>query len=65
MSQTKNTTSGADILVNELVSYGVDTIFAITGAGNLAIIDAVARDGRISLIYSHHEQAAVMEAQGY
>ena len=65
MSQTKNTTSGADILVNELVLHGVDTIFAITGAGNLAIIDAVARDGRISLIYSHHEQAAVMEAQGY
>jgi len=65
MSQTRNASSGADILVNELVSHGVQTIFAITGAGNLAIIDAIARDGRISLIYSHHEQAAVMEAQGY
>lgn len=65
MSQTRNAISGADILVNELVSHGVESIFAITGAGNLAIIDAVARDGRISLIYSHHEQAAVMEAQGY
>jgi acetolactate synthase-1/2/3 large subunit len=65
MSQTRNAISGADILVNELVAHGVETIFAITGAGNLAIIDAIARDGRISLIYSHHEQAAVMEAQGY
>lgn len=65
MSHTKDSTSGADILVQELVSHGVDTIFAITGAGNLAIIDAIMRDGRISLIYSHHEQAAVMEAQGY
>jgi acetolactate synthase-1/2/3 large subunit len=43
----------------------VDVIFAITGAGNLAVIDAIARDGSITLIYSHHEQAAVMEAQGY
>jgi acetolactate synthase-1/2/3 large subunit len=65
MAHARVSTSGADILVQELVSNGVDTIFAITGAGNLAIIDAVARDGRISLIYSHHEQAAVMEAQGY
>ena len=65
MSHTKDSTSGADILVQALVSHGVDTIFAITGAGNLAIIDAIMRDGRISLIYSHHEQAAVMEAQGF
>ena len=57
--------TGADILVRELVSHGVEIVFAITGAGNLAIIDAIDRDGRISLIYSHHEQAAVMEAQGY
>lgn len=57
--------SGADILVAGLKDLGVDTIFAITGAGNLAIIDALVRDGSISVIYSHHEQAAVMEAQGY
>jgi acetolactate synthase-1/2/3 large subunit len=65
MLQSGNHISGADMLVKELVAHGVDTIFAITGAGNLAIIDAVARDGHISLVYSHHEQAAVMEAQGY
>ena len=57
--------SGADILVAGLKDLGVDTIFAITGAGNLAIIDELVRDGSISVIYSHHEQAAVMEAQGY
>ena len=57
--------SGANILVAGLKDLGVDTIFAITGAGNLAIIDALVRDSSISVIYSHHEQAAVMEAQGY
>lgn len=64
-SSAREISTGADILVRELVTNGVETIFAITGAGNLAIIDAIERDGRISLIYSHHEQAAVMEAQGY
>lgn len=57
--------TGADVLVQHLLANGVSTIFAITGAGNLAIVDALVRDGRIKIVYSHHEQAAVMEAQGY
>jgi acetolactate synthase-1/2/3 large subunit len=65
MSTSEKTYCGADVLVRDLKLLGVEVVFAITGAGNLAIIDAVARDGQISLIYSHHEQAAVMEAQGY
>ncbi len=43
----------------------MEVVFCITGAGNLAIVDALFRDGKIKIIYSHHEQAAVMEAQGY
>jgi acetolactate synthase-1/2/3 large subunit len=65
MINSEKRISGADILVKELNALGVDTIFAITGAGNLALIDAITRDGRFKIIYSHHEQAAVMEAQGY
>ncbi|MEI9907402.1 MAG: thiamine pyrophosphate-binding protein [Actinomycetota bacterium] len=57
--------TGADYLVRELIEQGVDLIFCITGAGNLAIVDAIVREGSIRLVYSHHEQAAVMEAQGY
>lgn len=57
--------TGGDVLVRKLVANGVDTIFCITGAGNLAIVDAIVREGSIRLIYAHHEQAAVMEAQGY
>lgn len=57
--------NGADVLVKHLKKNGVDTIFAITGAGNLAIIDALVRDGDFRVVYSHHEQAVAMEAQGY
>lgn len=57
--------NGADYLVKTLKANKVQVIFAITGAGNLAIIDSILRDGDITLVYSHHEQAAVMEAQGY
>lgn len=65
MAKAETLATGAQILLETLKSNGVDTIFAITGAGNLAIIDAIARDGEVKLIYSHHEQAAAMEAQGY
>jgi acetolactate synthase-1/2/3 large subunit len=58
-------TNGADELVKALNKLGVKVVFCISGAGNLAIIDALFRDGKIKLVYSHHEQAAVMEAQGY
>lgn len=65
MVSNEETISGADILVRVLVEKGVRKIFAITGAGNLAIVDAIAREASIELIYAHHEQAAVMEAQGF
>ena len=62
---TNKVISGADYLVESLKDAGVDIVFCITGAGNLAIVDAILRDASIKLIFSHHEQAAVMEAQGY
>jgi acetolactate synthase-1/2/3 large subunit len=65
MLGSNNNALGADVLVHVLIEKRVKKIFAITGAGNLAIIDAIVRDGSIKIIYSHHEQAAVMEAQGY
>ena len=57
--------SGADHFVETLKEHDVDVVFCITGAGNLAIVDALFRDDNIKIVYSHHEQAAVMEAQGY
>jgi acetolactate synthase-1/2/3 large subunit len=60
-----NKFNGAVNLIKLLKSREVDTIFCITGAGNLAIVDALACDRTFKVIYSHHEQAAVMEAQGY
>jgi acetolactate synthase-1/2/3 large subunit len=60
-----NKLTGADALVQELINQKVDTIFCITGAGNLAIVDSMFRSGKFRIIFSHHEQAAVMEASGY
>lgn len=57
--------SGAEELVLALFELDVKVIFCITGAGNLAVVDALVRDGRIEIVYCHHEQSCVMAAQGY
>jgi acetolactate synthase-1/2/3 large subunit len=54
-----------DQIVEFLIAQNVDTVFCITGAGNLAIVDAFSRYPKIRLVFSHHEQACVMEAIGY
>jgi acetolactate synthase-1/2/3 large subunit len=65
MPEAGSALTGADEMVALLCSKGVDTAFCITGAGNLALVDAIGRDGRIWLVFCHHEQAVVMAAQGY
>jgi acetolactate synthase-1/2/3 large subunit len=57
--------TGAQTFARELTNRGVKNLFAITGAGNLALLDAIIQTGSINIVYCHHEQAAVMAAQGY
>jgi len=52
-------------MAEELAKRGVRALFCITGAGNLALVDALERRGDVEIIYCHHEQAVVMAAQGY
>lgn len=56
--------TGADAIAAALEELGVEIVFGITGAGNLAICDAIYRRGTTRLIFVHHEQAAIMAAQG-
>jgi len=61
---TEPVTTGADAVAAALEELDVKIVFGITGAGNLAICDAIHRRGATRLVFVHHEQAAVMAAQG-
>lgn len=52
----------ADHIAAFLVEKGVTHAFGITGAGNLPMWDAITRAGKMELVCTHHEQAAVMAA---
>ena len=58
--------NGANALVKQLISEGVDTVFALPGAQIMSAFDAIhqAQDD-ISLIHTRHEQATTYMADGF
>lgn len=58
--------SGAQILIEELVAHGVDTIFGYPGGAVLDIYDELYKNSdRINHIITAHEQGAAHAADGY
>src|SRR6266702_3448902 len=61
MSQT-----AADILIENVIDWGVDTVFGLPGDGINGIMEALRRrSDKIKLIQVRHEEAAAFMACGY
>jgi acetolactate synthase-1/2/3 large subunit len=58
------TASTADIIVQSLISHGVDTVFGIPGVQTYPLFDAMARSG-LRVIGARHEQTVAYMAFGY
>src|SRR6059058_3206906 len=58
--------TGADILIENLIDWGVDTVFGIPGDGINGIIEALRkRQELVRFIQVRHEEAAAFMACGY
>ncbi|MFI0372228.1 thiamine pyrophosphate-binding protein [Actinomadura sp. 1N219] len=57
--------TGGDLVVEALRALGVEMLFGVASVHNLPILDAVRRDGGITVVNVRHEQAAVHAADGY
>jgi acetolactate synthase I/II/III large subunit len=58
--------TGGQMIVDYLISEGVDHVFAVPGHGNTALLDAfVDRKDEIALLPAMHEQGAAHMADGY
>src|SRR5512140_2854407 len=56
----------ADLLIERLADWGVDTIFGLPGDGINGITEALRRhQDRIRFVLVHHEEAAAFMATGY
>jgi acetolactate synthase-1/2/3 large subunit len=56
---------GADLLVEGLITYGIDHMFGMPGSHSTAIYDAVARSNRIATVLVRNEQAGAFMADGF
>ena len=60
--------SGAQLLVDQLLIHGVDTIFCVPGESYLPVLDALyapTQDGRVRLVSARHEGGAAFMAEAY
>ena len=54
-----------DYVANFLAEKNIETVFAVTGASAIRLIDSVAKHPAMNYVCPHHEQAGVMAAIGY
>lgn len=55
----------ADYIMGELEDAGVETVFMVSGGGNMHLTDALKSNGHLKYVCTHHEQSAAMAAVGY
>lgn len=60
-----STPLAAEYVVEQLVRWGIDTFFVLTGGAIAPFIDAISRNPRAKYYCFQHEQAASMAADGY
>lgn len=59
-------TTAADVFVESILDWGIDTIFGIPGDGNLGLVEALRkRQDRIRFIRVRHEESAAFMAAAY
>lgn len=55
----------SDYICQFLASHRARHIFAISGAGNVHLLDSIAKNSNLAYVCPHHEQAGVMAAIAY
>lgn len=55
----------ADIIADFFARNDMNNVFSVVGGGAMYLNDAFGNDGRLSVTYTHHEQAAALAAEGY
>lgn len=55
----------SDYIATWLIKNKITTTFCVSGGAIMTLTDSISKKNEINLIYTHHEQAAVMAAEGW
>src|SRR4051812_28758059 len=63
MNQPPDRRNGAELLVDSLVAWGIDTVFGMPGDGINGVMEAIrTSQGRVRFVQVRHEEAAAFMA---
>ncbi|MCL4416268.1 MAG: thiamine pyrophosphate-binding protein, partial [Actinobacteria bacterium] len=63
--EPKERTTVSDILVEQMVEWGIRYVFGLPGTSSLGVVDAVRKNPKIKYIQVRHEQTAAFMASAY
>jgi acetolactate synthase-1/2/3 large subunit len=55
----------ADFIADYLADSGIAQVFSVVGGGAMHLNNAFGTNGRLNVIYNHHEQASAIAAESY
>lgn len=58
-------TTVSDVIISELVAWGVTLIFGLPGTSSLGLVDAIRKNDAVRYIVVRHEENAAMAASAY
>lgn len=61
----KGKTTVSDVMVEQMVEWGVKYVFGIPGTSSLGVVDALRKNDRIKYFQVRHEQSAAFMASAY
>jgi thiamine pyrophosphate-dependent acetolactate synthase large subunit-like protein/rubredoxin len=61
----KKTKTVSEILINQMVEWGVRYVFGVPGTSTLGVVDAIRKNSKINYIQVRHEEVAALMASAY
>jgi len=58
-------TTVSDVLVEQLIAWGVDYVFGLPGTSALGVVEAVRKNNKVKFIQVRHEEVAALMASAY
>ena len=55
----------ADMIADSMVAHGIEQVFSLVGGGAMFLNDAFGHHPGLNVVYTQHEQASSMAAEGY
>ena len=64
-TDVENGRTVSEILVNQIVEWGVRYVFGVPGTSTLGVMDAIRKNGKVKYIQVRHEQVGAFMASAY